>query len=115
MAKSLISSFTGTPLTSLTRHNNRLLSNRTKFISTRVKFSYNGIPPLSEGVVNVDFAALVSRAESVLYTLADAAVVAADGASAGDTTGAATTTTVQKAGGWFGFISDAMEVVLKVV
>ncbi|PWA67956.1 inner membrane protein PPF-1 protein [Artemisia annua] len=122
MAKSLISSpssFTGTPLTSLTRHNNRLLSvNRTKFISTRVKFSYNGIPPLSEGVVNVDFAALVSRAESVLYTLADAAVVAADGASGGgggDATGAATTTTVQKAGGWFGFISDAMEVVLKVL
>lgn len=116
MAKSLISSFTGTPLTSLTRHNNRLLSNRTKFISTRVKFSYNGIPPLSEGV-NVDFAALVSRAESVLYTLADAAVVAADGASAagGDASGAATTTTVQKAGGWFGFISDAMEVVLKVL
>ncbi|GKF53989.1 inner membrane protein PPF-1, chloroplastic, partial [Tanacetum coccineum] len=115
MAKSLISSpssFIGTPLTSLTRHNNRLLSNRTKFISTRVKFSYNGIPPLSEGV-NVDFAALVSRAESVLYTLADAAVVAVDGASGGGDTTAATTTTVQKAGGWFGFISDAMEVVLK--
>nr|GEU54442.1 inner membrane protein PPF-1, chloroplastic [Tanacetum cinerariifolium] len=117
MAKSLISSpssFIGTPLTSLTRHNNRLLSNRTKFISTRVKFSYNGIPPLSEGV-NVDFAALVSRAESVLYTLADAAVVAVDGASGGGDTTAATTTTVQKAGGWFGFISDAMEVVLKVL
>lgn len=48
--------------------------------------------------------------EGLLYTLADAAV-AADPSS----TGAAATTSVQKNGGWFGFISDAMEVVLKVL
>ncbi|KAG1339275.1 putative ALBINO3-like protein 1, chloroplastic [Cocos nucifera] len=48
--------------------------------------------------------------EGLRYTLADAAV-AADPFS----TGAAATTSVQKNGGWFGFISDAMKVVLKVL
>ena len=51
--------------------------------------------------------AALERAEAALYTLADAAVVA--GAAGGDVEQA-----VQKSGGWFGFISDAMEVVLKV-
>ncbi|CAM0878727.1 unnamed protein product [Alopecurus aequalis] len=52
--------------------------------------------------------AALERAEAALYTLADAAVVA--GAAGGDVEQA-----VQKSGGWFGFISDAMEVVLKVM
>ncbi|KQK02733.1 inner membrane protein ALBINO3, chloroplastic [Brachypodium distachyon] len=52
--------------------------------------------------------AALERAEAALYTLADAAVVA--GAAGGDLDQA-----VQKKGGWFGFISDAMEVVLKVL
>lgn len=43
-----------------------------------------------------------------MYTLADAAV-----ATAPDSAG--TDVAVQKSGGWFGFISDAMEVVLKVL
>lgn len=42
--------------------------------------------------------------ESLLYTLADATAPATDAS-----------TVVQKNGGWFGFISDAMEVVLKVL
>ncbi|KAJ0509502.1 putative membrane insertase YidC/ALB3/OXA1/COX18, membrane insertase YidC/Oxa1 [Helianthus annuus] len=47
-----------------------------------------------------------------MYTLADAAV-AVDAAGTGSAESAVTT--VQKSGGWFGFISDAMEVVLKVL
>nr|XP_043609338.1 inner membrane protein ALBINO3, chloroplastic [Erigeron canadensis] len=112
MAKSLISSrssFIGTtPFPSLSSFSPRVNSN--KVISTRVKFSFNGLPPISSyDVVSVDFAAIASRAERLMYTLADAAVVAAD---SGDS---AVSTTVQKSGGWFGFISDAMEVVLKVL
>ncbi|KAI3682440.1 hypothetical protein L1987_82420 [Smallanthus sonchifolius] len=112
MAKSLISSpssFIGTPFPSLSRHGG--FSPRTKLISTRVKFSFNGIPPI-DGGVSVDFAAIVSRAERLMYTLADAAVAVDSAASASADSAA---TTVQKSGGWFGFISDAMEVVLKVL
>jgi hypothetical protein len=54
--------------------------------------------------------AALERAEAALYTLADAAVVAGAGGAAG----ADVEQAVQKSGGWFGFISDAMEVVLKV-
>lgn len=46
----------------------------------------------------------------MLYTLADAAVAV----DAGTTSASDTAATAQKSGGWFGFISDAMEVVLKV-
>lgn len=49
----------------------------------------------------------MSRAEGLLYTLADA-TVAADAATSTDAT-------VQKNGGWFGFISEGMEFVLKVL
>ncbi len=49
----------------------------------------------------------------MLYTLADAAV-SADPAAAGSVSGTADAA-VQKNGGWFGFISEAMEVVLKVL
>ncbi|TVU21868.1 hypothetical protein EJB05_31539 [Eragrostis curvula] len=57
--------------------------------------------------------AALERAEAALYTLADAAVVAADAAAGGDAEQAAAA--VQKNGGWFGFISEALEVVLKVL
>ncbi|NP_001152272.1 Inner membrane protein ALBINO3, chloroplastic [Zea mays] len=59
--------------------------------------------------------AALERAEAALYTLADAAVAAADAAAgAGDDAGQAAAA-VQKNGGWFGFISEALEVVLKVL
>lgn len=50
-----------------------------------------------------------------MYTLADAAVAVDATGSGGSGAGDSVTTTVQKSGGWFGFISDAMEVVLKVL
>lgn len=107
MAKTLIStpSFTGTPLPSLSRHGLRTLPHR-RLISTRVKLSFHELPPIHSFDSSFDFNAIVSRAESLLYTLADASV-AVDSAS-GDAA-------VQKNGGWFGFVSDAMEVVLKVL
>lgn len=61
--------------------------------------------------------AALERAEAALYTLADAAVAAADaaaGAGAGGDAGEAAAA-AQKNGGWFGFISEALEVVLKVM
>ncbi|KAM0908988.1 hypothetical protein ACQ4PT_015066 [Festuca glaucescens] len=58
--------------------------------------------------------AALERAEAALYTLADAAVVAGAG-GAGGAAGGDVEQAVQKSGGWFGFISDAMEVVLKVL
>jgi len=57
---------------------------------------------------SVDIGAIFTRAESLLYTIADAAVVGADSVVTTDSSA------VQKSGGWFGFISDAMELVLKV-
>ncbi|CAM8919508.1 unnamed protein product [Rhodiola kirilowii] len=104
------SSFSGTSLPSVVRHGLHSLpySNR-RHISTRVRFSFNELPPLNSGDFSADLSAIVAKTESLLYTLADAAV-AADPA-AGD----AASGTVQKAGGWFGFIAEAMEVVLKVL
>lgn len=97
MAKSLISSpssFVGTPFPSLYRHGR--LSPRTKLISTRVKFSFNGLPPISSfDAVSIDFAAIATRAESLMYTLADAAVAVDPAASA---SGESAATTVQKSG-----------------
>ena len=55
--------------------------------------------------------AALERAEAALYTLADAAVAAAGAGGDADQAAAA----VQKNGGWFGFISEALEVVLKVM
>lgn len=114
MAKSLISSPTsfigGTPgLPSLPRRGLHTLPQR-RLISTRVNFSFHGLPPIQSLDSPVDFGAIVNRAESLMYTLADAAV-AVDSTAAS----ASGDTTVQKSGGWFGFISDAMEVVLKVL
>ncbi|KAF3622105.1 Inner membrane protein PPF-1, chloroplastic [Capsicum annuum] len=109
MAKTLISSpssFIGIPLPSLSRHRRRL-------ISTRVKFSFHGLPPIQSLHSNFDFDAVVSRAEGILYTLADAAVTADPGVASDASSAAAGT--AQKSGGWFAFISDAMEIVLKVM
>ncbi|KAK3023280.1 hypothetical protein RJ639_044251 [Escallonia herrerae] len=111
MAKTLISSpsFLGAPLPHLSRRRGlllRTLPQQRRFVSTGVSFSFHGLPPL-HSVDSIDFGAIASRAESLLYTLADAADPAAGGAAADST--------VQKSGGWFGFISDAMEVVLKVL
>ncbi|XP_041992612.1 inner membrane protein PPF-1, chloroplastic-like [Salvia splendens] len=103
MARILISSpsFFGTRLPSISRHG-------TRRISTAVNFSLHQLPPIDHAV---HFTAIVQRAESLLYTLADAAVAVDGGAGPSDSATAA----VQKNGGWFGFISDAMEVVLKIL
>ena len=116
MAKILISSppFIGAPIPSLSRHSPYLPSR--KLLTARVRVSLHQIPPIQPFDSGVDFAAIASRAEGFLYTLADAAVVAADSAAgvSGDSAADAGTAAAQKSGGWFGFISDAMEVVLKV-
>jgi len=70
-----------------------------------VKFSLHEIPPISSIDHSIDLNEVFTKAESLIYTLADAAVSAAPDAAA----------PAQKNGGWFGFISDAMEVVLKVL
>uniref|UniRef100_A0A803KS03 Membrane insertase YidC/Oxa/ALB C-terminal domain-containing protein n=1 Tax=Chenopodium quinoa TaxID=63459 RepID=A0A803KS03_CHEQI len=109
MARTLISSspFFGTVLPSKSyRHGIYSLPHRSKIISTTVKFSFQEIPPISSIDSSIDLSAVFSRAESLIYTLADAAVTASPDASVAP---------VQKNGGWFGFISDAMEVVLKVL
>ncbi|XP_068668812.1 inner membrane protein PPF-1, chloroplastic [Aristolochia californica] len=110
--KTLISSFSflSPPLPSLSRSGHERFLLRPRKISTRVKFSFNEIPPL-HALDSVDIDKVVSRVEGLFYTLADAAVATADSTSAATSTDAA----VQKNGGWFGFISDAMEVVLKVL
>ncbi|KAF8397512.1 hypothetical protein HHK36_016429 [Tetracentron sinense] len=114
MAKTLISSplFLGTPFPSLSRHGFPRFPQR-RLNNTRVKFSLHQIPPIHSFNSSIDFHGIVSRAEGLLYTLADAAV-AVDSTSGVAATGS-TDTAVQKSGGWFGFISDAMEVVLKVL
>uniref|UniRef100_A0A7N0ZZF7 Membrane insertase YidC/Oxa/ALB C-terminal domain-containing protein n=1 Tax=Kalanchoe fedtschenkoi TaxID=63787 RepID=A0A7N0ZZF7_KALFE len=116
MANALISSpssFAGTSLPSLPR-SGLLYSNRggggRRQMSARVSFSFNELPPLNSGDFSADVTAIVAKTESLLYALADAAV-SADPAAAGD----AASGTAQKAGGWFGFIAEAMEVVLKVL
>lgn len=112
MARTLISSpsFLGTPIPSLSRHGFHHLPQR-RLITTKVKFSFNDLPPIHSFDHSFDLTAIVSRTESLFYTLADAATVAVDSTGASS---ASADSTVQKSGGWFGFISDAMEVVLKV-
>lgn len=115
MAKILISppSFIGTPLPPISRlglHTFPLPQRR--LVNTRVKFSFQEIPPIHALADSSHFTQIVTKAEALLFTLADAAVAtdSAAGAAASNSTDVA----VQKNGGWFGFISDAMEVVLKV-
>ncbi|KAL2328740.1 hypothetical protein Fmac_022167 [Flemingia macrophylla] len=107
MAKTLISSpsFIGTPLPSLPRHH------RTRLVATKVHLSLHQIPPVQSISHSVDFAGIFARAEGLFYTLADAAVASDPAVPTATTTDAA----VQKSGGWFGFISEAMEFVLKVL
>ncbi|KAJ4980206.1 hypothetical protein NE237_010986 [Protea cynaroides] len=112
MAKALISSlpFLGTPLPPLLGHGFRRFPYR-RLNDTRVRFSFHEVPPLHQSDSSIDFHGIFSRAESLLYTLADAAVATdSAGVAAGSTDAAA-----QKNGGWFGFISEAMESVLKVL
>ncbi|KAK9755209.1 hypothetical protein RND81_01G009700 [Saponaria officinalis] len=108
MAKTLISSspLTGTlPPSKIFHHKLYSVSHRTKFVSTKVNFSLQQFDyDHSIHSIDVDVNAVFSRAESLFYTLADAAVSASPDAAA-----------APKSGGWFGFISDAMEVVLKVL
>ncbi|KAL1323815.1 hypothetical protein HN51_034049 [Arachis hypogaea] len=113
MAKTLISSpsFIGTPLPSLHRHRFPHRPARLK-----VNFSLHQIPPIHSLTHSFHFDEVVARAEGLLYTLADAAVATADSAAtATGTSTDAAADTVQKNGGWFGFISEAMEFVLKVL
>ncbi|KAJ4725841.1 Inner membrane protein ALBINO3, chloroplastic [Melia azedarach] len=117
MAKTLISSppFIGTPLPSLSplsRHGIHLLPPR-RLASTRVKLSFQEIPPIQSLDSSIDFNSIFSRAESLFYTLADAAV-SLDSAAGGAASTSADAAT-QKNGGWFGFISEAMEFVLKIL
>ncbi|GAB2274342.1 Inner membrane protein PPF-1, chloroplastic [Dionaea muscipula] len=114
MARTLVSSppFIGAPHPSISRHGCFYplpVPVRRKFIGTRVQFSLHDIPPIDN---SVDFNAVVARVEGLLYTLADAAVSASPATAAGSSSADAA---VQKSGGWFGFVSDAMEVVLKVL
>lgn len=114
MAKTLVSStpFVGTSLPSISRRGAYTLPYRSGngLVSTRIRFSlHDVVPPINPFDSGSDVASLLSRAEGLLYTLADAAV-AVDPAASGSADAAA-----QKNGGWFGFISEAMEFVLKVV
>uniref|UniRef100_A0A9I9DLE7 Membrane insertase YidC/Oxa/ALB C-terminal domain-containing protein n=1 Tax=Cucumis melo TaxID=3656 RepID=A0A9I9DLE7_CUCME len=111
MAKTLISSspFVGSSLPSLSRH-----VPLRRHLTTRVNFSFHELPPIHSFHSSFDFPAIFSRAEGLLYTLADAAV-AVDSTVSGGATSTSPDITVQKNGGWFGFISEAMEVVLKVL
>ncbi|CAI0393388.1 unnamed protein product [Linum tenue] len=113
MAKTLISSpgFLGTPLPARSRHGLVHSVPSRRFISTTVKMSLHDITPVHLPPSHIDISSILTRAESVLYTLADAAVAVDSGAASSSTDAAA----VQKNGGWFGFISDAMEFVLKIL
>ncbi|CAN1846933.1 Inner membrane protein PPF-1, chloroplastic [Linum perenne] len=111
MAKTLISypTFLGTPLPARSRHGLLHTLPTRRLISTTVKMSLQDIPPVS----SIDLSSIVTRAESALYTLADAAV--AVGSASGGAASSSGDEAVQKSGGWFGFISDAMEFVLKIL
>ncbi|XVF46503.1 hypothetical protein PTKIN_Ptkin03bG0032200 [Pterospermum kingtungense] len=117
MARTLISSqpFIGTPIppssSSIVRHGGLYTLPNRRLASTRVRLSFNEIPPFPPYDSSVDFQALFTKAESLLYTLADAAVAADPAATSAGSTDAA----AQKSGGWFGFIAESMEFVLKVL
>lgn len=68
--------------------------------------SFQEIPPLDS---LAQLQGIASRVEGLLYTLADATVAADASSPAAEASAAA-----QKNGGWFGFISETMEIVLKV-
>ncbi|KAL6200161.1 hypothetical protein ACLB2K_029943 [Fragaria x ananassa] len=117
MAKTLLSStpFIGTSLPSLSRRVSYTLPYHRAgngLVATRIKFSLHDVPPINPFDSGVDLSALYTRAEGLLYSLADAAVAVDPSVSgAGD----AAVDVPQKSGGWFGFISDSMEFVLKIL
>ncbi|KAL6195617.1 hypothetical protein ACLB2K_031235 [Fragaria x ananassa] len=117
MAKTLLSStpFTGTSLPSLSRRVSYTLPYHRAgngLVATRIKFSLHDVPPINPFDSGVDLSSLYTQAEGLLYTLADAAVAVDPSVSgAGD----AAVDVPQKSGGWFGFISDSMEFVLKIL
>ncbi|KAL5814467.1 hypothetical protein ACOSQ4_025108 [Xanthoceras sorbifolium] len=116
MAQTLISSppFIGTLLpSSLSRHGLHPLPHR-RLASTRVRLSFQEIPPIHSLDSPIDFNSVFTRAESLLYTLADAAVQL-DSASGGAASASASADAAPQNGGWFGFISEAMEFVLKIL
>ncbi|CAA6654946.1 unnamed protein product [Spirodela intermedia] len=90
-------------------HGRSLPLGRIRRLDTRVRLSFQEIPPVQGFESFGDIQGIIARAEGMVYALADAAVAADPSAS-----GVATDAAVKKSGGWFGFISDAMEVVLKV-
>ncbi|KAG8053440.1 hypothetical protein GUJ93_ZPchr0001g30754 [Zizania palustris] len=93
------------PLPSLRRHGGR------RAAACRVMAS---LQPL-DSIGGLGLHAALERAEAALYTLADAAVVVAADAASGGGDAEQAASAVQKSGGWFGFISEALEVVLKVL
>lgn len=121
MAKTLISSppFIGVSLpsssSSLSRHGLQpLLLPHRRLTSSRVKLSFQEIPPIHSLDSSLNLNSIFSRVESLFYTLADAAV-SLDSAAGGAASESANATATQKNGGWFSFISEAMEFVLKVI
>ncbi|CAA7389661.1 unnamed protein product [Spirodela intermedia] len=91
-------------------HGRSLPLGRIRRLDTRVRLSFQEIPPVQGFESFGDIQGIIARAEGMVYALADAAVAADPSAS-----GVATDAAVKKSGGWFGFISDAMEVVLKIL
>lgn len=90
-------------------HSSFFIPRRPLFQSRRVKvnvrFSLQQLPPPDQLDAYVDIPRLVSRAEGLLYTLADAAVATSDSVAPDQKTN----------GGWFGFIADGLEGFLKVL
>ncbi|KAL0911697.1 hypothetical protein M5K25_019856 [Dendrobium thyrsiflorum] len=103
--------FLATPLPLQLRHGRQGFPlSRPQRAVARVRMSLGEFPQPNGFDSLFDLGGITSRMEGLLFTLADA-VVAAD-PSTSETTAAAA---AQKNGGWFGFISEAMEVVLKVL
>lgn len=74
-------------------------------MKVKVRFSLQQLPPPDQLDAYVDIPGLVSRAEGLLYTLADAAVATSDSVDP----------TQKRNGGWFDFIADGLESFLKVL
>lgn len=112
MAKTLSISpsyFLATPLPLHRRHDLQMFPlYRPKRLGGRIRLSLGEFPQHQGFEPIFDLQGISSRIEGLLYTLADA-VVAADPSTSSDVAAA------QKNGGWFGFISEGMEVVLKVL
>ncbi|KAE8733754.1 Inner membrane protein PPF-1 [Hibiscus syriacus] len=115
MARTLISSqpfiCTSLPSSEIFRRCGLCVLPKRRLASTGVRLSFSEIPPITSLNSSVDFQVLFTKTESFLYTLADAAVAVDPAATAAGSTDAA----AQKNGGWFGFIAESMEFVLKVL